>query len=223
MEIRFERPDGEQGGGYLAEPAGGEDAPGVVVVHEWWGVNEQIRAVADRLAQRGYRALAVDLFGGRLAKDTQEASELRTTLDDVAAVEQDVRGAVSYLQRKAPGVKVAVLGFCMGGRMAQLASVRVPEIAAAVSFYGNPKPPAVDLGQAKAPLLLHFATDDEFIPQESVTDAEAELLAGGVPHELHWYEAQHAFANERRPEVYDAAAAQLAWERTNAFLDRTLR
>lgn len=223
MEIRFQRPDGKESGGYLAEPAKAGDAPGVVILPEWWGVNEQIRGVTDRLAQKGYRALVADLFHGQVAKDAEEAKELKASLDVLPAVDQDVRAAVQHLKRTSPGSKVGVLGFCMGGRLAQIVSVRVPEVDAAVSYYGNPSWGVADLSQAKAPLLLHFGTEDASIPRELVEGVESQLRKGGVPHELHWYEAQHAFANEQRPEVYDAAATKLAWERTDAFLARMLR
>jgi carboxymethylenebutenolidase len=223
MEIRFQRPDGKESGGYLAEPAKAGDAPGVVILPEWWGVNEQIRGVADQLAQRGYRALVADLYQGRVTQDPEEAKALKAHLDVQAAVVQDTRGAVRHLKETAPGAKVAVLGFCMGARLAQIASVGVPEVDAVVSFYGNPSWGAADLTQAHAPLLLHFGTEDGSIPRELVEGVETQLREGGVPHELHWYEAQHAFANERRPEVYDAEATKLAWERTDAFLARVLR
>jgi carboxymethylenebutenolidase len=112
--VSFNRPDGKAVAGYLAEPAAG-DAPGIVVIQEWWGVNPQIRGVADRLAQAGYRALVPDLYRGKSTVEAEEAHHLMTGLDFGDAASQDVRGAVQYL--KAPGNKVAVTGFCMGGAL----------------------------------------------------------------------------------------------------------
>lgn len=223
MQIHFARPDGKETGGYLAMPNEGEHANGVVVIHEYWGVTDQIRGVADHLAKKGLRALAVDLFHGEVAEDPGKARQLAGRLDLVAAVEQEIRGAVRHLKERTPSAKVAVLGFCMGGRLAQAAAARVQEADAFVSFYGNPAMDVVDFSEVAKPILLHFARRDEHIPASKVEDAEAALRKGGAPYELHWYDADHAFANETRPEVYDAASARQAWERTDAFLERVLK
>src|SRR5262245_34389125 len=110
--INFTRPDGKDCPGYLATPGGSGDAPGVIVIQEWWGLNPQMKATADRLAEAGYRALVPDLFRGKVAKSADEAGHMMSNLNFVDAAEQDVRGAVQYL--KAKSGKVAVTGFCMG-------------------------------------------------------------------------------------------------------------
>src|ERR1039458_8142187 len=130
--VSYQRPDGGSVNGYLAEGARGVPAPGIVVIQEWWGLNDQIRGVASKLAAAGYRALVPDLYRGKVALDANEAEHLMHGLDFAAAARQDVRGAVQYL--KATGsAKVGVTGFCMGGALTLLAAVHVPEADAARS------------------------------------------------------------------------------------------
>src|SRR4026208_57292 len=130
--ISFKRPDGQSVNGYLAEPAKDPSAsarksgaPGVVVIQEWWGLNDQIKGVADRLANAGYRALVPDLYRGKLGLDAKEAEHLMTNLNFGDAASQDVRGAAQYLKQTSS--KVAVTGFCMGGALTILAAANVPE------------------------------------------------------------------------------------------------
>jgi len=222
MEIRFKRPDGKETSGYLAMPKGGEDTPGVVVIPEFWGVNDQVKKVADRLAEDGYRALVVDVFHGKATKDPKEASRMAADLDRETAVDQDIRGAVVHMEQRSPGTRVAALGFCIGGGLALAAAVRVRELNAAVTYYGIPPVDLADPRQIRIPFLGHYAKKDRSYTPEKVGDLEKALEAGGVNHELHRYEADHAFANDQRPEVYDRKAADLAWDRTLAFLQRTI-
>jgi carboxymethylenebutenolidase len=225
--IAFQRPDGQTCPGYLATPAGGgAGAPGIVVVEEWWGVTPQIVQVADDLAARGYRALVPDLYRGRTAAVGDEANHLMEGLDFGDAATQDVRGAV--LELKKNGAKVAVLGFCMGGAISVLAGMYVREADAVVPFYGFPPPEAGDPGRIPVPVLAHAARHDEFFEPDAVEAFEEKLRAGGVPHELHWYDAGHGFTNpmpvgEAGLGHYDEAAANQAWDRTYAFLDRVLK
>src|SRR5712692_8205621 len=128
--VSFIRPDGKSVNGYLAEPAGAGKAPGMVVIQEWWGLNDQIRGVADKLAKAGYRALVPDLYRGKTAVDAKEANHLMTGLNFGDAAGQDIRGAVQHLKAASP--KVGVTGFCMGGALTLLAAVNVPEANAAV-------------------------------------------------------------------------------------------
>ncbi|HWV38589.1 MAG TPA: dienelactone hydrolase family protein [Vulgatibacter sp.] len=222
MDIRFERPDGRETPGYLAMPRKGEDTPGVVVVPEFWGVNDQIEKVADRLADVGYRALVVDIFHGKATDDPAEAARMRAALDEVDAVDQDIRGAVVHSKQRSPGTRAAVLGFCVGGGLALAAAVRVRELDAAVAYYGIPSLELADPRLVRIPFLGHYAKRDRHHTPEKVGALEKALEAGGVNHELHRYDADHAFANESRPEVYDPKAAELAWDRTLAFLQRTI-
>jgi carboxymethylenebutenolidase len=218
---RIVRPDGKDCPAYVALPPGSM-AGGIVVIQEWWGLNAQIKKVGDRLAAAGYAAVVPDLYRGKLATAADEASHFMGQLDFVDAATQDVRGSVSHLKALGAG-KVAVGGFCMGGALTLLAAMKVPEVDAGVCFYGIPPAEAGDPGTIKVPLLCHFATRDGWCTPGNVSALEARLASGNVPHELHCYEADHAFMNEARPEVYDAASARLAWDRTLAFLGRTLR
>ncbi len=218
--IQWSRPDGEKCPGYLALPAAGKNAPGFVMIQEWWGLNGQIKNSADRLAEAGYRVLVPDLFRGKLTTDHDEASHMMSTLNFADAAEQDIRGAVQHLKEHAP-TKVAAGGFCMGGALTILSALRIPELDAGACFYGIPPKQAGDPANIKIPMIFHFADTDDWCTPALIGDLEASLKAGGVDYELFHYAAQHAFMNENRPEVYDAEAAKLAWERTLAFLKRT--
>ena len=219
MTVSYRRPDGKECSAYYAAPAAQGAAPGIVVIQEWWGLNEQIKGVAERLAQAGYRALVPDLFRGKVTLDVAEAEHLMAGLDFLDAATQDVSGAVQFL--KGDGAKVGVMGFCMGGAVAMLAAVHVPQADAVVSWYGVPPDEAGDTRTIKAPLQGHFALNDQFFPPERVDALEALLKEGGVPYEFHHYAAGHAFANETGPN-HDPQAAQLAWQRTMDFLRRRL-
>jgi carboxymethylenebutenolidase len=218
--IQWSRPDGASCPGYLALPAAGKNAPGFVMIQEWWGLNGQIKNAADRLAEAGYRVLVPDLFRGKLAADSAEGSHMMGELDFADASEQDIRGAVQHLKEHAP-TKVAVGGFCMGGALTILSALRVPEADAGACFYGIPPKAAGDPATIKIPMIFHFAEQDDWCTPSVVADLESSLKAGNVSYELYRYAAQHAFTNENRPEVYDAEATKLAWERTLAFLERT--
>ena len=225
--VTFTRPDGGSVTGYLAEPAQPVNAPGVVVIQEWWGLNDQIRGVADRLAIAGYQALVPDLYRGKSTVESEEAHHLMTGLDFGAAASQDIRGAVQFLKMRAP--KVGVTGFCMGGALTLLAMTQVPEADAGVVWYGCPPLDYVDASKIKAPLMGHWATQDEFFKIDTVDALEVKLAAAKVPFEFHRYLAHHAFANEtavgpaRIPATqYDAVWAQQAWDRTLRFFGRTL-
>ncbi len=225
--VNFQRPDGKTVQGYLAEPANTSGAPAVVVIQEWWGLNAQIRGVADRLAAAGYQALVPDLYRGKSTVEAEEAHHLMTGLDFGDAASQDVRGAVQYLKSRAS--KVAVTGFCMGGALTLLAMTQAPEADAGVVWYGCPPLEYIDASKIKVPLLGHWATQDEFFKIETVDALEAKLRAADVGFEFHRYLAHHAFANEtavgpgRIPATqFDAVWAQQAWDRTLRFLGRTL-
>jgi carboxymethylenebutenolidase len=219
--ITFTRPDGKTCTGHYVEPASGGKAPGIVVIQEWWGLNDQIKGVADRLSEAGYRVLVPDLYRGKLGLAAKEAEHLMTGLDFADAASQDIRGAVQYL--KGSSAKVGVTGFCMGGALTILTSVFVPECDAAVCWYGFPPLDYVDASQIKAPLMGHFATQDAFFPIAQADALDEKLSKAKVAHEFFKYDAAHAFANEKPedPSVavrYDAAAADLAWQRTMPFL-----
>jgi len=226
--VSFKRPDGQTLQGYLAEPAVPSSAPAVVVIQEWWGVNAQIRGVADRLAAAGYAALVPDLYRGKSTVEAEEAHHLMTGLNFGDAASQDVRGAAQFLKARGTG-KVGVTGFCMGGALTLLAVGAAPEVDAAVVWYGAPPLEYIDGGKLKAPLLGHWATQDEFFKIATVDELENKLRGAGVNFEFHRYLAYHSFANEtavgpgRLPATqYDPAWSQLAWDRTFRFFGRWL-
>lgn len=225
MTITYNRPDGAPCPAYYVEPAAGPAAPAIVVIQEWWGLNDQIRGVAGRLAAAGYRVLVPDLYRGKVGVEAAEAEHLMKGLDFGAAASQDIRGAVQYL--KGSSAKVGVTGFCMGGALTLLSAVFVPELDAAVCWYGFPPLEYIDASKIKAPLMAHFATDDAFFPIAQVDVLEQKLRDAGVDFEFHRYQARHAFANETAvnmpiPVEYDAASAALAWERTMRFFAQRL-
>ena len=225
--ITFQRPDGASVEAYLAEPADLKNAPGVVVIQEWWGLDDEIKNVANRLAKAGYRALVPDLYRGKLALEANEAEHLMNDLNFGDAASQDIRGAVQYL--KATGSsKVAVTGFCMGGALTVLSAGLVPESDGTVVWYGYPPLEYVDAKAITKPIMAHWATHDEFFALSRVEQLEAKLSDAGTPYEFYRYDAKHAFANPKSetrglpPLQYNPAAADLAWERTMTFLKNTL-
>jgi len=218
--ISFKRPDGKLTDGFYAETAGASQAPGIVVIQEWWGLNDQIKGVANKLAAAGYRALVPDLYRGKMTVEAQEAQHLMSNLNFGDAAAQDIRGAVQYL--KETSARVGVTGFCMGGALTFLAAVNVPEADAAAAWYGFPPLEYIDATKIKMPLLGHFSLNDAFFPIASVEELEKKLKAAGVEFEFHRYNANHAFANETGPS-YNREAAELAWQRTVEFLAKTLR
>lgn len=226
--IEFKRPDGAVVNGYLAEAA--QPLGAVVVIQEWWGLNDQIKGVADRLAQAGFTALVPDLYRGKSTVEAEEAHHLMDGLNFGDAATQDVRGAVQYLKGlKLGSGRVGVTGYCMGGALTVLAAVNVPEADAAVIWYGFPPLEYVNASQIKIPLQAHWATQDAFFKIEDVDRLEAKLAEAGVSYEGHRYLAIHAFANEtavgegRMPtSQFDPVWAQRAWDRTMRFFGKQL-
>ena len=219
-KISFKRPDGKDCSGYYVEPDAGKSAPGVVIIQEWWGLNDQIEGVANRLAEAGYRALVPDLYRGKVTLEVAEAEHMMGNLDFGDAATQDVRGAVQYLKQSSP--KVAVIGFCMGGALSILAAVHVKEADAVVCWYGVPPEEAADVRTISVPLQGHFALEDDFFPPSQVDALEARLKEGNVNYEFYRYQAKHAFGNETI-DNHNPEATKLAWQRTLDFLARHIK
>ena len=218
--ITFDRPDGKAIAGYYAEPASGSNAPGVVVIQEWWGLNDQIKGMADRLAAAGYRAIVPDLYRGKVAVEAQEAQHLMGSMNFGDAASQDIRGAVQYLKKDS--ARVGVTGFCMGGALTLLAAVNVPEADAAAAWYGFPPLEYIDAAKIKIPLQGHFSKEDAYFPIAGLDELEKKLKAGDVKFEFYRYDAPHAFANDSGHN-YRRDAAELAWGRMIEFLGKTLK
>ena len=225
--IEFKRPDAQSVNGYLAEPALASGAPAIVVIQEWWGLNAQIRGVADRLALAGYQALVPDLYRGQMTVEAEEAHHLMSGLNFGEAASQDIRGAVQFLKTRAP--KVGVTGFCMGGALTLLALTQSPEADAGVVWYGCPPLEYIDASKITVPVQGHWAKQDEFFKIDVVDALEEKLRGANVNFDFHRYLAHHAFANEtavgpsRIPQTqYDAVWAQQAWDRALRFFGRHL-
>ncbi len=227
--IEYSRPDGGTTPGYFcpAPPPHGPGAAGVVVIPEWWGLDERIKATADRLASYGFNVLVPDLFRGRSAATGDEANHLMEGLDFGDAATQDVVGAARYLRDRG-AKRVGVIGFCMGGALALIAAMNGRAFDAASLWYGYPPPEAGDPGTIGIPIQGHWATGDGFFTIAGVDALEQRLADAGVKHEFHRYDAQHGFYNTG--EVgrgglghYHREHAETAWQRTVDFFDRTLR
>jgi carboxymethylenebutenolidase len=223
--VTFNRPDGKAVQGYLAEPAAA-NAPAIVIIQEWWGLNAQIKGVADRFAAAGYQALVPDLYRGKATVEQEEAHHLMTGLDFGDAAGQDIVGAAQYLKGRAP--KVGLTGYCMGGALTLLAAQFAP-LDAAVVWYGCPPLDYIDASKIKIPLQGHWATQDEFFNIDTVAALEDKLKAAGVSFDFHRYLARHAFANETAvgpgriaATQYDPVWAQQAWDRTLRFFGKHL-
>jgi len=172
--ITFKRSDGKDAAGYLAK-AGRGNAPGMVVIQEWWGLQEQIKGICDRFAACGYDALAPDLYAGTVVPyhDTEAANREMSSLNFLEATDQLVRGAAQYL--KQTGAKVGLTGFCMGGAVTILGAIRIPELTVGVCFYGIPPGNVAKPGDIKVPLQGHFANDDDWCTPKAVDEFEAVL------------------------------------------------
>jgi carboxymethylenebutenolidase len=159
-----------------------------------------------------------------VTQQADEASHLMNGLDFPGATHQDIRGAVDHLRAMGGGSggKVAAMGFCMGGALTIAAAVHVPNLAAGVCFYGIPPREFADPANIRIPFQGHFASKDDWCTPAAADALEASMCAAGNPPELFRYEADHAFFNERRSDVYDAACANQAWDRTLAFLAKHL-
>jgi carboxymethylenebutenolidase len=198
--------------GVLVAPDGTGRVPAVVVIHEWWGVNEQIQETAAKWAREGFLALVPDLFHGKLAKNADEASKMMGALNFGTAV-KEIAGAVDYLRAHPRGNgKVAVMGFCMGGALTFATACNVGKLAAVVPFYGIPG--QADWSKVDAPVQAHFAEHDEW----ATVAAGKQIQSAIKGMELHVYDAQHAFCNDRRPEVYNPEATKQSWDRAVAFI-----
>jgi carboxymethylenebutenolidase len=209
--------------GYLSLPPKGT-GPGLIVIQEWWGLVDHIKTLVDRFAAEGFVALAPDMYHGERTTSPDQAGKLLMALN-IADAAKDIRGAATFLKAH-PSVKpkkVATIGFCMGGQLALFAAQEHPDVIdAAVDFYGiHPKVEIVPV-RVKVPVLGHFATRDKGVPLESVRAMADGVRTSGGSFEVHEYEADHAFFNDTRPQVYNAAAATLAFSRTLTFLRKVL-
>ena len=216
---------GEQAAGaFVAWPAGRQAAPGIVVVHEWWGLNGQIRDVARRLSSQGYIAIVPDLYHGKVASDPMKAHELVRGLEETEAL-GTLEAAVAWVRAQPRGAKsrVGVIGFCMGGGLAQNLALQDPGVSAVVMFYGSPETDPEKLAKLKGALQAHYGELDEGIPVKRVDEFRAAFQKSGRSAEIYVYPgAGHAFMHEGLPS-YRPDAARQAWARTLSFFQKHLR
>jgi carboxymethylenebutenolidase len=205
--------------GYLALPARAS-GPGVLVLQEWWGLVDHIRDVCDRLARAGFVALAPDLYRGATATDPDAAGRLMMDLQIPRAACDLAAAATALLSENAVvGGTLGVIGFCMGGQLALLAGTQSRRIGAVVDCYGIHPNVTLDLAGLAAPVLGIFAERDTFVPPAAARKLEAELRAAGKRADFHIFPGvDHAFLNDTRADVYDAAAAERAWGMIVSFL-----
>lgn len=206
--------------GYLAVPESGS-GPGLIVVQEWWGLDDHMVDVSNRFAREGFVALAPDLYGGRVAHNEEEATTLAGQLSPEQAV-KELAGAVDYLlaQPSVTSDKVGVVGFCMGGSFAlHLAAVAGEKVAATVVFYGTFQG-GEDFSGVRSPVQGHFGEQDQFVAPDQARAVMENLRAqANVPVQVYFYDAGHAFFNdENHLGTYNEELAQLAWSRTLDFL-----
>ncbi len=197
-----------------------ETTKAIILIHEWWGINGHIRDLASRYAAEGFVCIAPDLFRGKLAKNTEEAAALMKGLAIADGIET-IRAALAETKTKYNVEQVAITGYCMGGTFALRAACEIPELAAATPFYGDIPEEGV-LRELRVPTLFIAAKLDAWINPEKVGGLEAAANKFGLPVEVVSYDADHAFFNDTRPEVYDAAAAQDAWRRVLAHFRKHL-
>jgi carboxymethylenebutenolidase len=221
--VRGEAIEYPGGRGYLARPAGAPRA-GLIVIHEWWGLNNNIREMSNRLAAEGYLALAVDLYEGQVAADADQARELMSTaMGDPDRVDEHLRGAFRWLREEGGVAQVGSIGWCLGGALSLRTAIMLPEeLDAVVIYYGRLVTDPAQLAPLRMPILGIFGGQDRGIPVESVLEFETVLQTLGKTAEIVVYEdADHAFANPSGTR-YEPEAAADAWRRTLEFLAEQL-
>lgn len=222
-DVVYWRDNGHEVTGFIARPISGENRPGIVLIHEWWGLTDTIRDFARRFAEEGYVALAVDLYDGESTDDPAVARQLMTKVgNDQERAFSNLRAAVAHLKQH-PAVaesRVASVGWCYGGGWAYQMALNNLGVRATVIYYGffNPRD---DLSQMRAQIIGHFAENDRSIRVDDVRAFQARLNTLGGHHEIYIYpNTTHGFATN--PQVYNKEAADLAWRRTLDFLSRYL-
>jgi len=210
--------------GFLASPPSGK-GPAVVVIQEWWGLVPHIESVVKRFAASGFLALAPDLYHGKTTKSPDDAAKLLMELDAERAV-GEIIGAGEYLlgRPECSSSNFGVVGFCMGGALAQAAATRSAKVGAAVSFYGGFKKVELAWENLQSPILFIYGENDSGVPASKGIELEKKLRAMGKMADAVVYpSADHAFFNDTRPEVFNPEAAEDAWNRTVGLFREHLR
>lgn len=208
--------------GFLAKPIGEGLFPGVVMIHEWWGLNDNIKEMAEKLASHGYVVLAVDLYNGEVAITSDQARQLITSFDTNVGIE-NMNFAVSYIQENHNVQKLGSIGWCFGGGQSLNLALNNQNMDATIIYYGSLITEQESLSNISWPVLGIFAEFDQGIPVESVNDFETSLDDLDIPNEIHIYPGvDHAFANPSG-ERYAPNESKDAWEKTIEFLELNLK
>jgi carboxymethylenebutenolidase len=220
-DVEFEA-NGATAKGYLAEPQ--EEGPGLVVLGEWWGLDDTTKRIVDRFAEEGFVALAPDLYHGETTEQPNEAEQQLMAMN-MDEAEKEMKGAVQFvLQHPKCSGQVGSVGFCAGGGLSVWAASANPQIGAAVTYYYVMPHGKPDFSKIDAPVLGHFGTEDDFVSEEDAKALQQELQEAGVEAVFEFYEgAGHAFANDHdRLGTYDEGHASNAWQKTVDFLKKHL-
>jgi carboxymethylenebutenolidase len=224
QEVTYATVDGSEITGYLAKSKTAESTqPGLIVIHEWWGLNDNIRMMTDKLASKGYTALAVDLYNGKVAQSPDSAGTYARSINEEEAVD-NLTQAYSFLTNQQGAPKVGTIGWCFGGGWSLQTALAHPEkIDATVIYYGHLATDTSKLAELQMPILGIFGAEDDGIPPEQVKAFESALDGVGVSNNIHIYEgAGHAFANPSGKR-YQQEAAEDAWQKTTNFLAKYLK
>ena len=225
-EVTYATVGGKPVRGYLSRPAAAKGPmPAIIVIHEWWGLNDNIRHMTDRLAGQGFEALAVDLYGGRSATTSDQAQALvKAVYGDTASAKDNLKQAYGFLHDHEHATQVGVIGWCFGGGWALQTALLLPDrLQAVVMYYGQPVTDVAQLATLKMPLLGLFGAADTGITVADVTAFQQALKDAKVDADIHEYPgAGHAFANPSGTR-YDPVAAEDAWKRTVKFFKKHLR
>jgi len=216
--------DGESGRGFLALPEGAGPFPGVIVVQEWWGLDDHIKDMVRRFAREGFAALAPDLYHGKVTKEPNEAQKLMMSLD-MGRASKELTKAGDYLASRSEtaGRGIGAVGFCMGGGLALILACDSQHIRAAAPFYGGNPSPIDKVANLRGPVLAVYAENDGRVTEEVREQLRRALSQHGIEHEIKTYPGtDHAFFNDTRAEVYNRDAANDAWERVLALFRANL-
>ena len=216
--VQYRSKSGKEASGFVSLPPGDEKKPGLIVIQEWWGINGHIKDISARFANEGFVVLSPDLYHGRVTASGDEAGKWMTELSFVDAVDE-IEGAIELLKAhdRCNG-QIAVTGFCMGGALSFACASAIANLRAVVPFYGTPDTSKWDITKTTAPILAHFASQDQWATPSKAEAIKASLDKLGKPMELCVYDADHAFMRDTDPSAYNADAAKLAWAKTIAFL-----
>ena len=226
QSVEYATVNGQSVTGFLAQPATATDPlPGIITIHEWWGLNDNIQSMTERLAGEGYRVLAVDLYSGQIADQRDQARQLmQSVMQNPASAEENLVQAYNYLVNEQQATAVGSIGWCFGGAWSLNTGLLLPEdLDAMVIYYGRLQTDPDVLAPLTMPIAGFFGGQDQGIPVSDVEAFEAALTELGKSAEIHIYEdADHAFANPSGNR-YNPEAAADAWEKTTAFFARTLQ